>query len=283
MRQSVTKLKQQLLYSISFRVFLAVGLLTFAVAWPGLRSAAWQGSFQRGDVFVSLGDGRVLRFSQTTGLLLQTLDTATGLFVTGSAFDRSNNFYATAFSANTIVKFDANGTRLGDFSNALNGHPESILFDPDGNALVGTVATSSGDNDVRKLNPNGDVIDNYDVPVERHGSDWIDLAADKCTLYYTSQGVRILRFDICTKTALPDFVSNLPNPIAYAVRLLPGGGLLVADSNEILRWLGGFKKAPAVTFLVHGEPGPMDTLKARIERELSWNVKTPGYQEKMDV
>jgi len=56
-----------------------------------------------------------------------------------------------------------------------------------------------------------------------------------------------------------------------------------ADSNEILRWLGGFKKAPAVTFLVHGEPGPMDTLKARIERELSWNVKTPGYQEKMDV
>ena len=56
-----------------------------------------------------------------------------------------------------------------------------------------------------------------------------------------------------------------------------------ADSNEILRWLGGFKKAPAVTFLVHGEPVPMDALKARIERELGWDVKTPQYQEKMDV
>ena len=56
-----------------------------------------------------------------------------------------------------------------------------------------------------------------------------------------------------------------------------------ADSNEILRWLRGFKKPPAVTFLVHGEPAPMDTLKARIEKELGWNVRTPGYQEKIEI
>ena len=56
-----------------------------------------------------------------------------------------------------------------------------------------------------------------------------------------------------------------------------------ADSNEIMRWLGGFKKAPAITCLVHGEPVPMDTLKARIERELKWTVKTPAHQEKMEL
>jgi metallo-beta-lactamase family protein len=56
-----------------------------------------------------------------------------------------------------------------------------------------------------------------------------------------------------------------------------------ADSNEIMRWLGNFKRPPAVTCLVHGEPQPMDTLKARIERELHWNVKTPAHQEKMDI
>jgi metallo-beta-lactamase family protein len=56
-----------------------------------------------------------------------------------------------------------------------------------------------------------------------------------------------------------------------------------ADSNEIMRWLGNFKRPPAVTCLVHGEPEPMDTLKARIERELHWNVKTPAHQEKMDI
>jgi metallo-beta-lactamase family protein len=56
-----------------------------------------------------------------------------------------------------------------------------------------------------------------------------------------------------------------------------------ADSNEIMRWLGGFKTPPAVTFLVHGEPGPMDTLKARIEKELHWNVKTPAHQERVEI
>ena len=56
-----------------------------------------------------------------------------------------------------------------------------------------------------------------------------------------------------------------------------------ADANEIMRWLGGFKRAPALTCLVHGEPGPMDVLKARIERELGWTVKTPAHQEKMDL
>ena len=56
-----------------------------------------------------------------------------------------------------------------------------------------------------------------------------------------------------------------------------------ADSNEIMRWLGGFTKAPAVTCLVHGEPVPMDALKARIERELKWTVKTPAHQEKMEL
>jgi metallo-beta-lactamase family protein len=54
-----------------------------------------------------------------------------------------------------------------------------------------------------------------------------------------------------------------------------------ADSNEILRWLGGFTKPPSLTCLVHGEPEPMDALKARIERELGWTVATPGHQEKI--
>jgi metallo-beta-lactamase family protein len=49
-----------------------------------------------------------------------------------------------------------------------------------------------------------------------------------------------------------------------------------ADANEILRWLGGFTRPPSTLCLVHGEPGPMDTLKARIERELGWNVLAPA-------
>ncbi len=56
-----------------------------------------------------------------------------------------------------------------------------------------------------------------------------------------------------------------------------------ADANEIMRWLHGFTQPPKLTCLVHGEPGPMDTLKARIERELHWNVRTPNHLEPIEL
>jgi metallo-beta-lactamase family protein len=56
-----------------------------------------------------------------------------------------------------------------------------------------------------------------------------------------------------------------------------------ADSNEIMRWLGNFTQPPQLTCLVHGEPGPMDTLKARIERELKWTVRTPNQGERITL
>ena len=56
-----------------------------------------------------------------------------------------------------------------------------------------------------------------------------------------------------------------------------------ADANEILRWLKGFTKPPQLTCLVHGEPGPMDVLKARIEKELGWTVKTPNQGERITL
>lgn len=56
-----------------------------------------------------------------------------------------------------------------------------------------------------------------------------------------------------------------------------------ADANEIMRWLGNFTTPPQLTCLVHGEPGPMDTLKARIEHELSWTVKTPAQGERITL
>jgi metallo-beta-lactamase family protein len=56
-----------------------------------------------------------------------------------------------------------------------------------------------------------------------------------------------------------------------------------ADANETMRWLRGFTAPPSVTCLVHGEPVAMDTLKARIIKELGWTVKTPEHHEKLDV
>ena len=56
-----------------------------------------------------------------------------------------------------------------------------------------------------------------------------------------------------------------------------------ADSTEIMRWLRGFTRPPSATYLVHGEPGPMDALKTAIEGTLGWTVRTPDYLETVSL
>jgi metallo-beta-lactamase family protein len=52
-----------------------------------------------------------------------------------------------------------------------------------------------------------------------------------------------------------------------------------ADRGEILRWLKTLRQVPQRLFLVHGEPRPMDALKARIKDELGWDAATPQHLE----
>jgi len=52
-----------------------------------------------------------------------------------------------------------------------------------------------------------------------------------------------------------------------------------ADSDEILRWLGGFTRPPRLTFIVHGEPVAMEALAASIHGRLGWATKMPDHGE----
>jgi len=45
-----------------------------------------------------------------------------------------------------------------------------------------------------------------------------------------------------------------------------------ADQGEILRWLGGFARPPATTYIVHGEPDAAGALQALIASRLKWNA-----------
>ena len=56
-----------------------------------------------------------------------------------------------------------------------------------------------------------------------------------------------------------------------------------ADSNEILRWLGGFEQPPRLTFIVHGEPVAMDALSATIHDKLGWTTKMPAHGETVEL
>jgi len=56
-----------------------------------------------------------------------------------------------------------------------------------------------------------------------------------------------------------------------------------ADSNEILRWLGGFTRAPRRTFIVHGEVPAMEALAQSIRTKLGWDTHMPRHLEKVDL
>jgi metallo-beta-lactamase family protein len=52
-----------------------------------------------------------------------------------------------------------------------------------------------------------------------------------------------------------------------------------ADQGEILRWLKGFRRPPAITYVVHGEPGPQDALQAKIRAMSGWKTNAPEYAQ----
>ncbi len=56
-----------------------------------------------------------------------------------------------------------------------------------------------------------------------------------------------------------------------------------ADSREILRWLGGFKRAPEKVFLVHGEPAAQEALKIKIVEKFGWQVEIPDYLQVFEL
>jgi hypothetical protein len=208
-------------------VLMLIGLLTLAVQFAAGQVIA------TGTVMASTGNGRVTEFSQT-GTLLTQLDTTTGaLETTGSAFDASGNFFVTDFSAQQVTKFDPTGVLIGSFGSGYNADPESVVFDGAGNVYVGQ---ADGTHNVLKFDPSGTLLATFSPATEDRGTDWLDLAADQCTIFYTSEGLLVKRFDVCTNTQLPDFnTAPLPGSAAYAHRLLPSGGILVADTSEVVR------------------------------------------------
>jgi len=185
--------------------------------------------FVIGDVMAGVGDGSVKQFDPT-GTLKNTLVGTSSTYTTGMAFDSAGNMYVSDFGSGTVDKYDNNGNFLGAFITGITGDPESLAFDAAGNLYVGRADGT----DVQKYDSTGAFVTSYPVATEARGSDWIDLAADQCTLFYTSEGDLVKRFDICTNTQLADF-ATLPTGEAYALRIRPNGDVIVAATGFAYR------------------------------------------------
>ncbi|MEW1805500.1 MBL fold metallo-hydrolase [Arthrobacter sp. SLBN-53] len=56
-----------------------------------------------------------------------------------------------------------------------------------------------------------------------------------------------------------------------------------ADSNELIQWMKTAARAPAMTYVTHGEPDASDALRARIKRQLGWRARVPEHLETISL
>ena len=198
---------------------------------PAKKAGASTTVFASGQVFASVGFSNVSVYDPSSGNLLNTLtDDTNEQFTTGSAFDASGNFYVTDDYAGDVSEFSPDGTPLGQFATGLV-NPLSLVFDNQGDLYVGQQTTPY----VAEFSPTGQrLADIGPLATELLGDDWIDLASDQCTLYYTSEGSDIERYNKCTNTQESNFnAAPLAGSAAYEVRILADGDVLVADSTAV--------------------------------------------------
>jgi hypothetical protein len=192
-----------------------------------------------GDVFVGVGMGFIKHFSPA-GVLLDTLNTGTGCGEDlGMAFTSINHLLATAAfggcGTGQVVEFDDMGTLIGPFGSGYSDSTESVVIDASGNVYVGQ---PDGTEALKKFNSTGTFLMDFFPAPQNRGTDWNDLAADQCTMFYTSEGDAIKRFDVCTNTQLGDFVAGGASP-KYALRIRSNGEVLVAATSVLERYSAG--------------------------------------------
>ena len=95
--------------------------------------------------------------------------------------------------------------------------------------------------DVYQFDAGGNLLKAFDVPTDVKGSDWIAIHPDQKTLYYTSEGTEVLRYDLEADQPLSTFATGLL-PRTFALEFLPDGGMIVANRNAgtdpvMLSWI----------------------------------------------
>ena len=213
------------------------------VQFPVATASATHPRFAPGDLLVGVGSSKV-QWRHGDGTLRATMTTAVSSpQTTGMAFDLAGKLYVTAYTSNAINRFATSGTADGTFGSGFSSHPESIAFGRAGFALVGQ---ERGSRDIHRYSASGQLQATFDAPTEGNkGTDRLDLGSDQRTVLYVGEGKAVKGFDIVANSA-PDFdgsgpltpgnwATGLPGSAALDLKILPTGGVLVADTEMIVR------------------------------------------------
>lgn len=251
-----------------------------ARAWASalVAMALWSVSFLAaaaaltiGNIIVSGSPSTINEFTPA-GTLVQNLpNPGSGAYTTGMCFEASGNLLVTRFDSGAIALY--NGS-TGALSNAAfitaSGSPEACVRDAGGNFYVTSVGAVAA---IRKYSAAGALLQSF-LPGQR--SDWLDLAADNCTMYWDDEGAtpQIHRFNVCTGTALTD----LGGSSTYtALRVLPGSGDIIV-ANDTTGRVDRF--SPSGTLLGSWTPtgllGTLFSLNLDPDGATFWTAGTSG-------
>jgi hypothetical protein len=186
-------------------------------------------AFVIGDLFVGTTNGNIEHRSGTTGALIETLNTTlANQYDTGMCFDLLGNLYATDIYSQAITKFNSSGGLVNAKwvdTAADPNNPESCIWNAaNTTAFVGGPFVAQ----IRGYSGAGPATTGTETTRKTvasaggtGGTDWVDLAADQCTVYYTNESNIISRYNMCTSTQLPAFATVSTAAACYAVRIRP--------------------------------------------------------------
>jgi hypothetical protein len=232
---------------------LLIGVLSAGANQPARAVTTWV----TGDVFAGVGNG-TYQVYDNTGVFKEAISDGLDGFTAGCAFNPSlTRLYTTNLRHTKVVVFDDPNPHpvsqiIDTGLTSPHAASESVVFDAAGSFYVGH---ADEDRRLHKYDAAGNLLMTFSPQTERRGTDWNDLAADQRTMFYTSEGGLIKRFDVGGNVQLPDFASI--GGTSYALRLLlPAdgrGGLIVANSVDIKRLDGS--GTVVQTYDVPGESG----------------------------
>lgn len=226
--------------STTFRplcVCLAAALMTAVI--PPHAAQLPSLTFGRGDIFISLEPGPVQWRRPDGSLRAVLLQTVVGTGE-GMAFDANGNLYVTRWAldasrltGNTVEKYNSLGLSLGAVGEGYNCEPHTIVFDGSGNGYVGQAGCNGS---ILRFDPNWTQAAEFRAAPDGMGTFWMDLTDDGCTMFYTSWGPNVKRFNLCDGRQLADFNDRpLPGGETQDLRLLADGGVLVASGQVVVR------------------------------------------------
>jgi hypothetical protein len=223
-----------------------------------------------GDVVVAAGNGsyQVWHSSNPTAskpsytklTLTPPLNDELGGATAGCTFDSAYRLFTTNVEHSKVVRFSVdNGHGPVSYVTGPDlARNESVAFDAHGNFYVGYAGTNAPTAGLAEYSHDGTLLNSFLPPtitLENSGVNWIDVAADGQTIFYTSEGRKIFTFN----TTLPNTPSSVYADLSklsgasnkgklFAIRILPAGngpfsgGVLVADQSNVklVKASGGF-------------------------------------------